>query len=186
MGYQSENIILSPQGAGNETLVRLWRIKYSGEKVMKLSEILDEDNIIPDLKARDKKKVLEELAEALIVGKPSLDKNSLVKVLLERERLGSTGIGDGVAIPHGKFRGVNEPAISFGRSLKGLDFESMDGQPAYLFFLLVAPENSASIHLKALARIAKILKNDSFRKVLMEASTREELYKTIIQNDEEF
>ena len=128
---------------------------------MKLSEILEEDNIIPDLKARDKKRVLEELAEAIASHKPSLDANSLVGVLLERERLGSTGIGDGVAIPHGKFEGISEPIISFGRSLKGLDFESMDGQPAFLFFLLVAPENSASIHLKALARIAKILKNSS-------------------------
>ncbi|MFC1868360.1 PTS sugar transporter subunit IIA [Thermodesulfobacteriota bacterium] len=153
---------------------------------MRLSEILEEANIIPDLKARDKKRVIEELAEAIINSRPSLDKDSLVRVLLEREHLGSTGIGDGVAIPHGKFQGVNEPIISFGRSLKGLDFESMDGQPVFLFFLLVAPENSASVHLKALARIAKILKNGSFRKMLMEALTREDLYKTIVQNDEEF
>jgi PTS system nitrogen regulatory IIA component len=117
---------------------------------------------------------------------PSLDTASLIRVLLERERLGSTGIGDGVAIPHGKLHGVTHPIISFGRSLKGLDFESMDGEPAFLFFLLVAPENSASVHLKALAKIAKILKNGSFRKVLMEASTKQELYQTIIQNDEEF
>jgi len=147
---------------------------------------LEEDNIIPDLKAKDKKGVLEELAEAIASHEPSLDKNSLVKVLLERERLGSTGIGDGVAIPHGKFPAVTQPIISFGRSRKGLDFDSMDGEPAFLFFLLVAPENAASIHLKALAKIAKILKNSAFRKVLMEAQNRQELYKTIIQNDEEF
>lgn len=153
---------------------------------MKLSEILEEDCVIPDLKARDKKGVLEELAETLTLRQPALDKNSLVRVLLERERLGSTGIGDGVAIPHGKFNGVSEPVISFGRSSKGLDFESMDGQPAFLFFLLVAPENSASVHLKALAKIAKILKNSSFRKSLMESKDRKELYQTIIQNDEEF
>jgi nitrogen PTS system EIIA component len=153
---------------------------------MRLSEILDEKNIIPDLKARDKKGALEELAGTVVNTRQSLDKNSLVKVLLEREHLGSTGIGDGVAIPHGKFHGIDEPIISFGRSLKGLDFESMDGQPVYLFFLLVAPENSASVHLKALARIAKILKNSSFRKMLMEIPSRKELYQTIIQNDEEF
>lgn len=153
---------------------------------MKLSEILDEDDIILDLKARNKQEVLEELAKVITNHSPWLDKGSLVKVLLERERLGSTGIGDGVAIPHGKFHGIQHPIISFGRSLRGLDFESMDGQPAFLFFLLVAPENSASIHLKTLAKISKILKNSSFRKVLMEASTREELYQTIIQNDEEF
>ena len=153
---------------------------------MKLSEILEENHIISDLKARDKKGVLEELAETIVSHEPSVDKRALVRVLLERERLGSTGIGEGVAIPHGKFNGISQPVISFGRSRKGLDFESMDGQPAFLFFLLVAPENSASIHLKALAKIAKILKNSSFRQVLMEVHTREELYQTIIQNDEDF
>ena len=153
---------------------------------MKLSEILNENNIIPDLKAGDKKGVLEELAEVLVNDEPTMDKSALVKVLLERERLGSTGIGDGVAIPHGKFSGIRQPVISFGRSRRGLDFDSMDGEPAYLFFLLVAPENSASIHLKALAKIARILKNSSFRKELLEASTRTEIYRTIIQNDEDF
>ncbi|MFC1824801.1 PTS sugar transporter subunit IIA [Thermodesulfobacteriota bacterium] len=152
---------------------------------MKLSEILEVSNIIPDLKARDKKEALEELAEAVVSNKPALDKPSLVKILLERERLGSTGIGDGVAIPHGKFGGIVQPIVSFGRSLKGLDFESMDGQPAFLFFLLLAPENSANIHLKVLARIAKILKNSSLRKLLMEAGSGKELYETIIQDDED-
>jgi PTS system nitrogen regulatory IIA component len=153
---------------------------------MKLSELTDEDYILPELKAKDKKGVLEELVDALVKREPSIDKKALVKVLLERERLGSTGIGDGVAIPHGKFHGITRPIISFGRSRKGLDFESMDGEPAFLFFLLVAPENSASIHLKALAKIAKILKNSAFRKVLMEAPGKKELYRTIIQNDEDF
>lgn len=153
---------------------------------MKLSELLNEDHILLDLKARDKKGAIEELAEALVAHEPSLQKGSLIKVLMERERLGSTGIGDGVAIPHGKFHGIRQPILSFARSRKGLDFESMDGEPAHLFFLLIAPENSASLHLKALARIAKILKNGSFRKTLMEASTTEEIYRTIVQNDEEF
>jgi len=153
---------------------------------MKLSDLIHEQNVIPDLKAKDKKGVLEELVDTLIKQEPSLDKNALVKVLLERERLGSTGIGDGVAIPHGKFPGITQPSISFGRSRKGLDFDSMDGEPTHLFFLLVAPENSASIHLKALARIAKILKNSAFRKELMDVSGRQDLYRKIIQNDEEF
>ena len=153
---------------------------------MKLSELLDQNHIIPDLKAKDKKGVLEELVDVIVSTDPSLDKDSLVKVLLERERLGSTGIGDGVAIPHGKLQGLKHPIISFGRSRKGLDFEAMDGEPAFLFFLLVAPEDSASIHLKALAKTAKIIKNRSFRNVLMQVPTREEIYQTIIQNDEEF
>ena len=153
---------------------------------MKLSDILKKEYLITNLKAQDKKSVLKELVDIIVQNKQSIDKESLVRVLLEREHLGSTGIGDGVAIPHGKFSGIDEPIISFGRCLKGLDFESIDAQPVFLFFLLVAPENSAGIHLKALARIAKVLKNSSIRKILLEAESEEELLKTIIQNDEEF
>ncbi len=152
---------------------------------MQLSEIINDNCIIPDLKARDKKGVLEELAEVLSNHDLSIDREALVKVLVEREHLGSTGIGDGVAIPHGKLDGVERPVISFGRSKDGLDFDSMDGQPAYLFFLLVAPENSSGVHLQVLAKIAKMLKNSAFRKKLMEASTAAELYQAIIQTDEE-
>ena len=82
---------------------------------MKLSELIEEVNVIPELKAKDKKGVLEELADTIVNHEPLLDKSALVKVLLERERLGSTGIGDGVAIPHGKFHGISHPIISFGR-----------------------------------------------------------------------
>jgi PTS system nitrogen regulatory IIA component len=153
---------------------------------MKLSEIIEEEDIISDLKASDKKSVLEELAEVISNHEPSINKKDIVKVLMERERLGTTGIGDGVAIPHGKLNGVRQPLISFGRSKKGMDFDAMDGQPAYLFFLLIAPENSSGIHLEILARIAKILKNSAFRKKLMEADTRKECYQTIIQSDEEY
>ena len=153
---------------------------------MNLTEIIEENNIIPELKAKDKKGVLEELAAVISRHEPSIDKGALVKVLVERERLGSTGIGDGVAIPHGKMNGVSHPIISFGRSRQGLDFDSMDGQPAYLFFLLIAPEDSSSVHLQVLAKIAKILKNRDFRKKLMEPGTKKELYQTIVQTDEEY
>ena len=152
---------------------------------MKLSEILEENNVIPELKAKEKKGVLEELAEVIYNSEPSIDKGALVKVLVERERLGSTGIGDGVAIPHGKLNSVTHPIISFGRSKEGLGFDAMDGQPTYLFFLLVAPEISSGVHLQVLARIAKMLKSSAFRKKLMEANTKEDLYQTIIQTDEE-
>jgi PTS system nitrogen regulatory IIA component len=152
---------------------------------MKLSDILDRDSIILDLKAKDKTAVLEELAGSICRHETHIDKEALVRVLLERERLGSTGIGDGVAIPHGKLSGVRQPIVSFGRSSRGLDFDAMDGQPAYLFFLLLAPENSAGVHLKALAKIAKILKNASFRKRLMTATSKEELYRAIVETDDE-
>jgi PTS system nitrogen regulatory IIA component len=152
---------------------------------MKLSEIIDVNNIMPDLRCADKKGVLEELANAVSNHEPSIEKGALVKVLVERERLGTTGIGDGVAIPHGKMKGVSKPVISFGRCKDGVDFDSIDGQPAYLFCLLVAPENSSSVHLQVLAKIAKLLKSNALRKKLMEAKDREEIYQTIIQSDEE-
>jgi PTS system nitrogen regulatory IIA component len=152
---------------------------------MKLVDILLEEDIIPDLKARDKKGVLEELAEVVSKHNPSVDRVVLVNVLVERENLGSTGIGDGVAIPHGKLKGVEQPIVSFGRSKSGLDFDSMDAQPVHLFFLLIAPENSSGMHLQVLAKIAKILKNSAFRKSLMEASGREDLYQTITAMDDE-
>lgn len=152
---------------------------------MKLSEIITIDDIIPELRAKDKKGVLGELADVITHHYPEIDKATLVKVLVDREHLGSTGIGDGVAIPHGKLNSVTSPIVSFGRSIRGLDFDSMDGQPAYLFFLLLAPENSSGVHLQVLTRIAKMLKKSAFRKDLMQAETREELYRIIIQSDEE-
>lgn len=151
--------------------------------VMRLSEILAIDNIIPELKAKDKKGVLGELAEVIARYDANIDRGMLLKVLIERENLGSTGIGDGVAIPHGKLSSVKQPIVSFGRSKKGLDFDSMDGQPAFLFFLLLAPENSSGVHLQVLTKIARILKSSTFRKALMQVDSREEIYQTIIQTD---
>jgi len=150
---------------------------------MRLSEILAIDNIIPELKAKDKKSVLGELADVISRYDANIDKGMLLKVLIEREHLGSTGIGDGVAIPHGKLSSVKQPIVSFGRSKKGLDFDSMDGQPAFLFFLLLAPENSSGVHLQVLTKIARILKSSTFRKALMRVDSREEIYQTIIQTD---
>ena len=152
---------------------------------MQLSDIINKNNIIPALKAKDKNGALEELAESMARQEPSVEKNSLVKILMEREQLGTTGIGDGVAIPHGKLSTIDRPLVSFGRSRDGLDFDSMDGQPSYLFFLLVAPDNSSGVHLQILAKIAKLLKNSAFRKELMDAAGREELYQTIIRSEED-
>jgi PTS system nitrogen regulatory IIA component len=152
---------------------------------MKLSEIISRDSIVPDLKARDKAGVLRELAKAICKVEASLKEDSLVKLLEERERLGSTGIGEGVAIPHGKINGIDRPLMCFGRSKQGVDFDSMDAKPVYLFFLLVAPENSAGAHLKVLAKIAKMLKNSGLRKRLLEARDTDEIYSIITQSDED-
>ena len=153
---------------------------------MKILDILSKDCIIPELRSRTKKEVLEELTVALSNCKANLNKEALVEVLLERERLGSTGIGDGIAIPHGKIQDLDELILSFGRSTQGIEFDSMDGRPTHLFFLLIAPENSAGIHLRALAKISRLLKSAHFRQRLLEAETVEELFIVIQEEDKEF
>jgi len=152
---------------------------------MKILDILAKQAIIPELHGSTKRQVLEELIEALVRHKPQLD-GELMAVLLERERLGSTGIGDGIAIPHGKLKDLDQLTLSFGRSTRGVDFESMDGRPVHLFFLLVAPETSAGIHLRALAKIARLLKNGHVRKKLGSVSGPDEIYAVIQQEDEDF
>ena len=153
---------------------------------MKMLDILDRECIIPELRSRTKKEVLEELTGALLNCKADLDKEALVEVLLEREQLGSTGIGDGIAIPHGKVPDLDELIVSFGRSTLGIEFDSMDGRPTHLFFLLIAPENSTGIHLRALAKITRLLTSAHFRQRLMESGTREEIFQVIQEEDKEF
>ena len=153
---------------------------------MKILDILAETSIIPELKGLTKKAVLEELIDAIRVQNPQLDRDRLMSVLLERERLGSTGIGDGIAIPHGKIKDLNQLVLSFGKSSHGVDFESMDGRPVHLFFLLVAPETSSGIHLRALAKIARLLKNNTIRKRLGSVKSPSEIFAVIQQEDEDF
>lgn len=153
---------------------------------MKITDILDEASVVQDLRSATKKGVLEELSNVLVREGKLPDQDRVVEVLLEREKLGSTGIGDGIAIPHGKMKGIKRLVASFGRSIRGVNFESVDNKPTHLFFLLVAPENSAGVHLKALARISRLLKDSSFRNRLMEAGDRQDLYRTIVEADETF
>jgi PTS system nitrogen regulatory IIA component len=150
---------------------------------MKILDVLHKEAIISDLKAVDKQGVLEELVMP-IASIAGLNQDCLVRVLMERERLGSTGIGEGVGIPHGKLKDLASLVLGFGLSRKGVDFESMDGQPTHIFFLLVTPENSTGLHLKLLAQISRILKNEFFRQKLMDAANSDEIY-SIIQEEEE-
>lgn len=153
---------------------------------MKILDILSETSIISELKGTTKRAVLEELIDAIRIQNPQLDRDRLMAVLLERERLGSTGIGDGIAIPHGKIKDLNQLVLSFGKSSQGVDFESMDGRPVHLFFLLVAPETSSGIHLRALAKIARLLKNNAIRKRLGSVKNPGEIFAVIQQEDEDF
>lgn len=142
--------------------------------------------IIPVLSARNKGEVLAELAQNVIDRHPALDRQDLLQILNEREKLGSTGIGDGIAIPHGKLRQVNELICAFGRSREGVDFSSLDGRPVHLFFLLIAPENAAAVHLKALARISRILRDPAVRNALMAAEDVRELFRIFQEQDNRF
>ncbi len=131
--------------------------------------------ILPNLSAAAKKEVLLELAEAVHTEMPDLDTKDIFKVLRERESLGSTGIGDGIAIPHGKLKRLSKITICFGRSVRGVPFDSMDGKPAHLFFLLLAPEEAAASYLSSLAELSRFLKNPQNRSRLMLASDKEEI-----------
>lgn len=152
---------------------------------MKILDILTSEELVaPHLAGADKTAVLRELAQHLARSHGGIDADRLVDVLWERERLGSTAIGDGIAIPHGKLPGLSGVIGAFGRHPAGVDFESLDGSPTHLFFLLVAPEDSVGQHLKALARVSRLLKDRAFRERLLAAPDRGALFRLIREEDE--
>jgi PTS system nitrogen regulatory IIA component len=153
---------------------------------MEIIDLLAPKCILPNLEATNKKGVLEELARALTPEPDGIPLQTVIDVLMDRERLGSTGIGDSIAIPHGKLPQLSQLMLCFGRSLKGVDFDSMDSKPSHLFFMLLAPLDSAGLHLKALAKISRMLMSQSFRDNLMQADGAEEIYRLIAERDAEF
>jgi PTS system nitrogen regulatory IIA component len=153
---------------------------------MKITDILVREALVLDLASTEKSAVLGELAGALAAAEPGLDADALLHVLSEREKLQSTGIGDGVAIPHGKLPGLPRLISSFARSRAGVDFESIDGQKTHLFFLLVVPEHAGGQHLKALARISRFFRDTEFRKLLEEAETVDDVLRAIEEEDAKF
>jgi len=153
---------------------------------VKISDFLTVESVIPVLMSRDKTSAIEEMADWLASCYPQLDSKKVLDVLLDRERISTTAIGEGVAIPHGKLAGVDRVLGVFARSPEGVDFASMDGEPTHLFFALIAPENAAADHLKALARISRLLKDEKFRRRLIAAQNQQELYATITSEDDKF
>ncbi len=150
---------------------------------MRVIDILKEEWIVPELQGATKTEVLHEIASHLGAYHSGVDAAQLVTVLLDRERLGTTAIGEGIAIPHGKLPGLKSVVAAFARSLKGVDCHSLDGAPTKLFFLLVAPDDAAGIHLKALARVSRLLRDKAFRERLLSATTQAELYRVICEED---
>ena len=153
---------------------------------MRIDDFLAPEMVVPALQGRTKDDVIEELAEVVSKHHPEIDHWRLVGALQDRERLNSTALGEGVAIPHGKLPGVKRVVAAFGRSPQGVDFNSLDGKPTHLFLLLVAPEDSAGAHLKALARISRLLKDESVRARLMQAGDAASLYGIIREEDAKY
>lgn len=153
---------------------------------MKIIDFLSTKAIITDIKSIKKEEVIKELVDALI-NASDIDKrhrNKLIDALMAREALGSTAIGQGVAIPHAKCDCVDKLVAAFGISRRGVDFDSLDGEPAHIFFLLVAPQDSAGPHLKALARISRLLKDKYFRDSLRNCEDDKSVINIITQEDE--
>jgi nitrogen PTS system EIIA component len=150
---------------------------------MKIMEILVKDAVILDLGVRTKREVLAEMAASLAKVEPQIAADRLLDVLMEREALQSTGIGEGVAIPHGKLPGLGRLVATFARSRAGIDFESIDGQPTHHFFLLVVPEHSGGQYLKALARISRFFRDPAFRQNLAKGEALEDVIRAIEEED---
>jgi len=152
---------------------------------MRISQLLSKSSIIANLNAQDKKGAIDELALA-VSETTKVPVKELATVLMEREQLGSTGIGGGIAIPHGKLGSVQSIIVGFGLSRKGVEYESLDNKPVHIFFLLLTPENSTGGHLKVLAQISKLLKMDQFKKGLIAAQSVDDIYDIIMDQDEDF
>jgi nitrogen PTS system EIIA component len=153
---------------------------------MKIMDFLSEDAIAVDLKSVNKNDAIKELVELLIIAGEldKKDKTKVVELLLAREALGSTAIGHNVGIPHAKVDCIKDLVGAFGLSKKGVDFDSLDGEPVYIFFLLLAPQDSAGPHLKALARISRLIKDKYFRDMLRHAKDKKDAAKVIQTEDE--
>ena len=153
---------------------------------MKITDILKKDHIIKELNSCDKKNVLDELSSFLEDKGEITSKENLLVALIEREKLGSTGIGENVAIPHAKISEIDKIITVFGRSKNGVEFESLDQKPVNFIFLVIAPENSTSQHLKALARISRLFKNPSLRESVLRTNEADQIYSILVDEDSKF
>ncbi|NIQ02649.1 MAG: PTS transporter subunit EIIA [Nitrospinaceae bacterium] len=153
---------------------------------MKLNEILKEDFIIADLAGKNKESVVHELVDFLFKKNAIQNKEALFTELMEREKLGSTGIGENVAIPHAKSEDIDHILTLFGRSVEGLDFESLDKKPVHFVCLVIAPVTSTGHHLKALAKISRLLKSQNLREGILKAQNRQQIYSILLEEDSKF
>ena len=153
---------------------------------MKIDEILSKDSIISNLTGTNKEEILREITDFLQSLGLIKDKETLFNTLMEREKLGSTGIGENVAIPHGKSDELSQIIIVFGRSIEGLDFESLDQKPVHFVCMVIAPSNSTGQHLKALARISRLFKNQNLREGILKLQDANQIYALLLEEDSKF
>ena len=153
---------------------------------MKVADFLRPEQILGDLAADTKPRVLAELSQHMARNMSGVDPEALRRVLEERELLASTAIGDGIAIPHGKLDSVEQLVGTLGRSQAGLEFDSIDGKPTHLVFMLVAPASSTGVHLKALARLSRLFRDADFRQRLLTASDAAAMYQVIADEDAKY
>jgi PTS system fructose-specific IIC component len=152
---------------------------------MKITDLLKEETIVLHLKAKTKEEVIEELADVLDRAGKLSDKQAFKQAIFAREAQSTTGIGEGIAIPHAKTKAVRVPAVAFGRSQAGVDYKALDGKPSHLFFMIAAPEGANNTHLEALSRLSTLLMDASFRAKIENASTKEEIIQAIEEKEAE-
>ena len=150
---------------------------------MRITEFLKLEAVVSHLAGRTKADVLTELAASVSKVTPSVPVTRIHEVLAEREKIGSTGMEKGVAIPHGRLAEIADLVACFGVSKEGVNFDARDGRPSHFFFALVAPENSAGVHLKALSKVSRLFRSDALRDAILAANSPAEIYALIVQED---
>ncbi len=150
---------------------------------MKISSLLNADLIKVNLQKTDKNEVLQELVNVLDNAGKLKSNDDFYKAILAREEETTTGVGNGIAIPHGKSSAVKEPSLAFGKSINGIDFGSFDDKPAKIFFMIAVPEEKSNEHLKVLAQLSRKLMHKDFREALLSADTKEEVLNVIKENE---
>jgi nitrogen PTS system EIIA component len=153
---------------------------------MKIDEILKKESVIENLAGKNKLDVIKEMTDCLKQNNNIKDDQALYATLMEREKLGSTGIGENVAIPHGKSNELTQIIIVFARSLNGVDFESLDQKPVHFICMVIAPAHSTGLHLKALARISRLFKNQTLREGILKAEDSNAIYSILLEEDSKF
>jgi nitrogen PTS system EIIA component len=153
---------------------------------MKVVDFLAKDAVMPSLSGTSKAAVLAEMAKDLAKRQSGIDATELLRIITEREAQSSTALGDGIAIPHAKVESVLRVVGVLARSIPGLDFDSLDGNPTHIVCMLAVPNDAAGVHLQALARLSRLFRDASFMQKLLEAPDGASMYRAIEEEDAKY